>query len=266
MNDRKAQLAAFERLLDVMDELRAKCPWDSKQTFQSIRPNTIEETYELCDALAKNDLPNIKKELGDVLLHIVFYSKIASETNDFNIADVCNTLCDKLIFRHPHVFGDVNAENAGQVETNWERIKMKEKDGNKSVLAGVPSALPSLIKAYRIQDKARNVGFDWAEREQVWGKVKEEFEELMVEIKNMDPQKQEEEFGDLLFSLINAARLYKINPDNALESTNAKFIRRFNYLEENTIKKGIDLKSMSLDDMNAIWNEAKQLEKEGKLK
>ena len=266
MNDRKAQLAAFERLLDVMDELRAKCPWDSKQTFQSIRPNTIEETYELCDALAKNDLPNIKKELGDVLLHIVFYSKIASETNDFDIADVCNTLCDKLIFRHPHVFGDVNAENAGQVETNWERIKMKEKDGNKSVLAGVPSALPSLIKAYRIQDKARNVGFDWAEREQVWGKVKEEFEELMVEIKNMDPQKQEEEFGDLLFSLINAARLYKINPDNALESTNAKFIRRFNYLEENTIKKGIDLKSMSLNDMNAIWNEAKQLEKEGKLK
>lgn len=266
MNDRKTQLAAFERLLDVMDELRAKCPWDSKQTFQSIRPNTIEETYELCDALAKNDLPNIKKELGDVLLHIVFYSKIASETNDFDIADVCNTLCDKLIFRHPHVFGDVNAENAGQVETNWERIKMKEKDGNKSVLAGVPSALPSLIKAYRIQDKARNVGFDWAEREQVWGKVKEEFEELMVEIKNMDPQKQEEEFGDLLFSLINAARLYKINPDNALESTNAKFIRRFNYLEENTIKKGIDLKSMSLDNMNAIWNEAKQLEKEGKLK
>ena len=266
MNDRKAQLAAFERLLDVMDELRAKCPWDSKQTFQSIRPNTIEETYELCDALAKNDFPNIKKELGDVLLHIVFYSKIASETNDFDIADVCNTLCDKLIFRHPHVFGDVNAENAGQVETNWERIKMKEKDGNKSVLAGVPSALPSLIKAYRIQDKARNVGFDWAEREQVWGKVKEEFEELMVEIKNMDPQKQEEEFGDLLFSLINAARLYKINPDNALESTNAKFIRRFNYLEENSIKKGIDLKSMSLDDMNAIWNEAKQLEKEGKLK
>ncbi len=266
MNDRKTQLAAFERLLDVMDELRAKCPWDSKQTFQSIRPNTIEETYELCDALAKNDLPNIKKELGDVLLHIVFYSKIASETNDFDIADVCNTLCDKLIFRHPHVFGDVNAENAGQVETNWERIKMKEKDGNKSVLAGVPSALPSLIKAYRIQDKARNVGFDWAEREQVWEKVKEEFEELMVEIKNMDPQKQEEEFGDLLFSLINAARLYKINPDNALESTNAKFIRRFNYLEENTIKKGIDLKSMSLDDMNAIWNEAKQLEKEGKLK
>lgn len=266
MNDRKAQLAAFERLLDVMDELRAKCPWDSKQTFQSIRPNTIEETYELCDALAKNDLPNIKKELGDVLLHIVFYSKIASETNDFDIADVCNTMCDKLIFRHPHVFGDVNAENAGQVETNWERIKMKEKDGNKSVLAGVPSALPSLIKAYRIQDKARNVGFDWAEREQVWGKVKEEFEELMVEIKNMDPQKQEEEFGDLLFSLINAARLYKINPDNALESTNAKFIRRFNYLEENTIKKGIDLKSMSLDNMNAIWNEAKQLEKEGKLK
>jgi XTP/dITP diphosphohydrolase len=266
MNDRKAQLAAFERLLDVMDELRAKCPWDSKQTFQSIRPNTIEETYELCDALAKNDLPNIKKELGDVLLHIVFYSKIASETNDFDIADVCNTLCDKLIFRHPHVFGDVNAENAGQVETNWERIKMKEKDGNKSVLSGVPSALPSLIKAYRIQDKARNVGFDWEEREQVWEKVKEEFEELMVEIKNMDPKKQEEEFGDLLFSLINAARLYKINPDNALESTNAKFIRRFNYLEEKTIKKGIDLKSMSLDDMSAIWDEAKQLEKKGKLK
>lgn len=266
MNDRKAQLAAFERLLDVMDELRAKCPWDSKQTFQSIRPNTIEETYELCDALAKNDIPNIKKELGDVLLHIVFYSKIGSETNDFDIADVCNTLCDKLIFRHPHVFGDVNAENAGQVETNWERIKMKEKDGNKTVLSGVPSALPSLIKAYRIQDKARNVGFDWENREQAWGKVREEFEELMVEIENMDSKKQEEEYGDLLFSLINCARLYKINPDNALESTNAKFIRRFNYLEEKTIKKGIDLKSMSLEDMNAIWNEAKQLEKEGKLK
>lgn len=257
MNDRKAQLAAFERLLDVMDELRAKCPWDSKQTFQSIRPNTIEETYELCDALAKNDLPNIKKELGDVLLHIVFYSKIASETNDFDIADVCNTLCDKLIFRHPHVFGDVNAENAGQVETNWERIKMKEKDGNKSVLAGVPSALPSLIKAYRIQDKARNVGFDWAEREQVWGKVKEEFEELMVEIKNMDPQKQEEEFGDLLFSLINAARLYKIKPDNALEKTNQKFQRRFTYVEEQAKAQGHMLNDLTLEQMDALWDEAK---------
>lgn len=266
MNDRKAQLAAFERLLDVMDELRAKCPWDSQQTFQSIRPNTIEEAYELCDALAKNDLPNIKKELGDVLFHIVFYSKIGSETNDFDIADVCNAVCDKMIFRHPHVFGTGDAKTANQVENNWEKIKMKEKDGNKSVLSGVPSALPSLIKAYRIQDKARNVGFDWENREQAWGKVREEFEELMVEIQNMDPKKQEDEFGDLLFSLINCARLYKINPDNALESTNAKFIRRFNYLEDKTIKKGIDLKSISLDDMNAIWNEAKQLEKEGKLK
>lgn len=266
MNDRKAQLAAFERLLDVMDELRAKCPWDSKQTFQSIRPNTIEEAYELCDALAKNDLHDIKKELGDVLFHIVFYSKIGSETNDFDIADVCNAVCDKMIFRHPHVFGTGDAKTASQVENNWEKIKMKEKDGNKSVLSGVPSALPSLIKAYRIQDKARNVGFDWEDREQAWGKVREEFEELMVEIQNMDPKKQEDEFGDLLFSLINCARLYKINPDNALESTNAKFIRRFNYLEENTIKKGKDLKSMSLDEMNAIWNEAKKLEKEGKLK
>ncbi len=266
MNDRKAQLTAFERLLDVMDELREKCPWDSKQTFQSIRPNTIEEAYELCDALAKNDLHDIKKELGDVLFHIVFYSKIGSETNDFDIADVCNAVCDKMIFRHPHVFGNGDAKTANQVENNWEKIKMKEKDGNKSVLSGVPSALPSLIKAYRIQDKARNVGFDWEDREQAWEKVREEFEELMVEIQNMDPKKQEDEFGDLLFSLINCARLYKINPDNALESTNAKFIRRFNYLEEKTIKKGIDLKTMSLDDMNAIWNEAKQLEKEGKLK
>lgn len=266
MNNRKAQIEAFERLLDVMDELRAKCPWDSKQTFQSIRPNTIEEAYELCDALAKNNLQEIKKELGDVLFHIVFYSKIGSETNDFDIADVCNAVCDKMIFRHPHVFGNGDAKTANQVENNWEKIKMKEKDGNKSVLSGVPSALPSLIKAYRIQDKARNVGFDWENREQAWDKVREEFEELMVEIKNMDPKKQEDEFGDLLFSLINCARLYKINPDNALESTNTKFIRRFNYLEEKTIKKGIDLKSISLDEMNAIWNEAKQLEKEGKLK
>ena len=253
MHTRKEQMEAFGRLLDVLDELRVKCPWDRKQTNESLRPNTIEEVYELCDALMKNDQKNICKELGDVLLHVVFYAKIGSETGAFDIKDVCDKLCDKLIFRHPHVFGEVKADTAEQVSENWEQIKLKEKDGNKSVLSGVPDALPSLIKAYRIQDKARNVGFDWEEREQVWSKVKEEIGEFEAEVATMD-----KEFGDVMFSLINAARLYKINPDNALEHTNQKFIRRFNYLEEHTIKQGKNLTDMSLEEMDAVWNEAKQ--------
>ena len=228
------KLEAFKRLLNVMDELREKCPWDKKQTFESLRANTIEETYELCDAIMKKDMHEIKKELGDVLLHIVFYSKIASESNTFDIGDVCNTLCDKLIFRHPHVFGDVTAKSAGEVEQTWEQIKQKEKDGNKSVLSGVPDALPALIKCYRIQDKARNVGFDWKKKEDVWEKVEEELNEFKDEVHAMDQEKMEEEFGDLLFSLINAARLYKINPENALERCNKKFIQRFNHIEKRT--------------------------------
>lgn len=266
-NTRRAeQLKAFERLLDVLDELRVKCPWDKKQTNESLRPNTIEETYELCDALMKDDKKNICKELGDVLLHVCFYAKIGSETGDFDIADVCNQLCDKLIFRHPHVFPpkgseDKHIETAQQVSEQWELLKQKEKDGNKSVLAGVPAALPSLIKAYRIQDKARNVGVDWEERSQVWDKVKEEISEFEAEVEHMDKAKAEAEFGDVMFSLINAARLYKINPDNALEHTNQKFIRRFNYLEAHTMKQGRNLTDMSLDEMDKIWNEAKALEK-----
>ena len=243
IHTREEQMEAFGRFLDILDELRVKCPWDRKQTNESLRPNTIKD---------------ICKELGDVLLHVAFYAKIGSETGDFDIKDVCDKLCDKLIFRHPHVFGEVKAETAGQVSENWEQLKLKEKDGNKSVLSGVPAALPSLIKAYRIQDKARNVGFDWEEREQVWDKVKEEIGEFQDEVANMDKDKAEAEFGDVMFSLINAARLYKINPDNALELTNQKFIRRFNYLEEHTIKEGKILKDMSLEEMDAIWNEAKK--------
>lgn len=263
---RAEQLKAFERLLDVLDELRVKCPWDRKQTNESLRPNTIEETYELCDALMRNDTKNICKELGDVLLHVCFYAKIGSETGAFDIADVCNQLCEKLIFRHPHVFPpkgceDKHIETAQQVSEQWELLKQKEKDGNKSVLAGVPAALPSLIKAYRIQDKARNVGFDWEERSQVWNKVKEEISEFEAEVEHMDKDKAEAEFGDVMFSLINAARLYKINPDNALEHTNQKFIRRFNYLEAHTMKQGRQLTDMSLAEMDEIWNEAKKLEK-----
>lgn len=258
MYTRKEQMEAFGRLLDVLDELRVKCPWDRKQTNESLRPNTIEEVYELCDALVKNDQKNICKELGDVLLHVVFYAKIGSETGAFDIKDVCDKLCEKLIFRHPHVLGEVKADTAEQVSENWEQIKMKEKDGNKSVLSGVPDALPSLIKAYRIQDKARNVGFDWEDREQVWEKVKEEIGEFESEVATMDKEKAEAEFGDVMFSLINAARLYKINPDNALEHTNLKFIRRFNYLEEHTIKQGRNLTDMTLEEMDAVWNEAKK--------
>lgn len=257
LHTRKEQLEAFEKFLDILDELREKCPWDRKQTNESLRPNTIEETYELCDAIVRNDSSDICKELGDVLLHVAFYAKIGSEKGDFDIKDVCDKLTDKLIFRHPHVFGDVKAETAGQVSENWEQLKLKEKDGNTSVLSGVPAALPSLVKAYRIQDKARNVGFDWEEKEQVWEKVKEEFGELQTEIAHLDKDKAEAEFGDLFFSIINAARLYGINPDNALERTNQKFIRRFNYLEEKTIKQGQDLKKMDLKEMDLIWDEAK---------
>ena len=258
MNTMEEKLQSFERLLNIMKELRANCPWDKKQTFESLRENTIEETYELCDAIIKKDMPNIKKELGDLLLHIVFYAEMASETNDFDIKDVCDALCNKLVFRHPHVFGDGAAKTAQEVSETWEQIKLKEKDGNKTVLSGVPDALPALIKAHRIQDKARNVGFDWEERSQVWEKVKEEIDEVQAEIDRMDADKTEAEFGDLLFSVINAARLYKINPDNALERTNQKFIRRFNYLESKTIAQGISLKDMSLADMDKIWDEAKK--------
>ena len=261
-SDRKKQLEAFERVLDVMETLREKCPWDRKQTFDSLRCNTIEETYELVDAIQQLDMPNIKKELGDVLLHIVFYALMAQEKDEFDIADVCNALCDKLIFRHPHVYGEVNADTPDAVIQNWEQIKLKEKEGNKSVLSGVPDALPALIKAHRIQDKARNVGFDWEEREQVWDKVQEEIAEFKAEVAVSDADKMEAEFGDLMFSIINAARLYKINPENALERTNKKFIRRFNYLEEKTIKQGRNLKDMTLAEMDEIWNEAKRKERE----
>lgn len=254
---RSEKLEAFGRLLDVLDELRVKCPWDRKQTNESLRTNTIEETYELCEALMRDDEVNIKKELGDLLLHIVFYAKIGDEKGEFDIKDVCDSLCDKLIFRHPHVFGTAEADTAGKVEQNWEQLKLKEKGGNKTVLGGVPASLPSIVKAHRIQDKARNIGFDWEEREQVWDKVNEEFNELKAEINNMDADKMEAEFGDLFFSLINAARLYKINPDNALERTNLKFIRRFNYLEEKTKEQGRSLKEMTLAEMDEIWNEAK---------
>lgn len=261
MHTRETQLQAFGRLLDVMDELRAKCPWDKEQTNESLRPLTIEETYELSEALLDKDSAEISKELGDILLHIVFYAKIGSENGQFDIADVCDKLVQKLIYRHPHIFGEVEVADAREVEQNWEKLKLKEKDGNKSVLAGVPEALPSMIKAFRMQDKARGVGFDWDHREQVWDKVQEEFSELKAEIDVMDTDKMESEFGDLFFSLINAARLYKINPDTALERTNHKFRTRFNYLESQTLQQGRSLKSMTLDEMDLIWNEAKALEK-----
>ncbi len=258
MHTQEEKLSAFARLLDVMTELRQKCPWDKKQTFESLRCNTIEEVYELAEAIANNDKKNIKKELGDVLLHIVFYAQMGSETGDFDIKDVCDALVEKLIYRHPHIYGNVAAETSEAVKQNWEQLKTKEKDGNKSVLSGIPATLPALIKANRIQDKARNIGFDWEERTQVWDKVKEEIAEFQAEIDHNDPDRMEAEFGDLFFSLVNAARLYNINPENALERTNKKFINRFNYLEERTIKQGRDLRQMSLAEMDAIWNEAKQ--------
>lgn len=261
MHTTEDKLKEFERLLNIMSELRVKCPWDKEQTFESLRSHSIEEVYELADAIIQDDKLAIRKELGDMLLHIVFYAQIGSETNDFDIYDVCKALNEKLIYRHPHVFGEVEADNAKTVEQNWEQLKLKEKGGNKSVLSGVPNTLPALIKAHRIQDKARSVGFDWEEREQVWGKVQEEIDELQVEIGMMDKDKMEAEFGDLLFSLINAGRLYGIDPENALERTNRKFINRFNYLESKTISQGRDLKQMTLAEMDMIWDEAKNIER-----
>lgn len=252
-------MQAFGRLLDVLDELREKCPWDAKQTNESLRPNTVEEVFELVDALVSDDVTNIKKELGDVLLHVCFYSKIASEEGRFDIADVCNALCDKLIFRHPHIYGEVKADDADTVIRNWEEIKLLEKGGNKTVLAGVPSALPALIKAARIQEKARNVGFDWDEPAQVWDKVKEEIHEVEDEVKAGNTQGMDEEFGDLLFAVINAARLYGVNPENALEHTNRKFIKRFNYMEAKSKEMGKSLKDMTLAEMDTLWNDAKTL-------
>lgn len=275
MHTKEEKLAAFGRLLDIMDDLREKCPWDHKQTFDSLRQNTIEETYELATAISRHDMTEISKELGDVLLHIVFYAKMGSETGDFDIADVCNRLCDKLIFRHPHVYGDEAAKNAEDVSKLWEQVKLKEKGGNKTVLGGIPDSLPSLVKAYRIQDKAANVGFDWEKREDVWAKVKEEIAEFEAELRasdesakldgspNTQMQKCENEFGDLLFSLINAARLYKIRPDNALEQTNLKFIRRFNYIEAKAKEQGRELKDMTLAEMDTLWERAKIEEKTG---
>ena len=282
MHTREEQMRAFGRLLDVLDELRAKCPWDKKQTIESLRPNTIEETFELCDAIMKNDQHEMMKELGDVLMHTCFYAMIAREQGLYDIADVLNTETDKLIFRHPHIYHPSqvgapepkplpygedqngrefsNAETTDQVLKNWEQIKLKEKDGNKSVLSGVPSSLPSLIKAYRIQDKARNVGFDWEKKEDVWAKVHEELKELEVELDREDKERSEAELGDFLFAVINAARLYHLNPDNALERTNQKFISRFNYIEEHSIKAGRPLTEMTLEEMDALWNEAKKKE------
>ena len=313
MHTKEEKLAAFSRLLDVQDRLRLQCPWDKKQTFESLRPNTIEETFELCDALMKRDYKDIKKELGDVLEHVMFYSIIGREDGEFDICDVCNQEADKLMFRHPFInwneegewsvsnpdmyinengqvvykeekcesedsasdddqnslvkAGSVKPKTSTAVEKTWEQIKQQEKDGNERVLSGVPNALPSLIKAYRIQDKARNVGFDWKNKENVWDKVQEELDELKIELAKEDKENSTKELGDFLFSVINAARLYKLNPDNALEHTNQKFIRRFNYVEDHTLKKGKNLKDISLEEMDQLWNAAKSLEKnEGQSK
>ena len=307
MHTKEEKMAAFSRLLDVQDRLRLQCPWDKKQTFESLRPNTIEETFELCDALMKRDYKDIKKELGDVLEHVMFYSIIGREDGEFDICDVCNQEADKLMFRHPFInwkeegnwtvsnpdmyindegqvvyrefeeaetgkagtasseetlaLGASKPKTATSVEKTWEQIKQQEKDGNERVLSGVPNSLPSLIKAYRIQDKARNVGFDWKEKEDVWDKVQEELEELKVELAKGDKENSTQELGDFIFSVINAARLYKLNPDNALEKTNQKFIRRFNYVEDHSLKQGKNLKDMSLEEMDKLWNEAKLQEK-----
>lgn len=255
------KLEQFERLLNIMDELRAKCPWDKEQTLESLRHLTIEETYELSEAILKDDKTELKKELGDLLLHIVFYAKIADEHNAFNIADVIDSLCEKLIYRHPHVFGQTNAQTAKKVAENWEALKLKEKGREKKrVLQGVPVSLPAMVKAHRVQDKVRGVGFDWEEREQVWDKIKEEFAEFEYEVKAGKQRDMEKEFGDLLFSMVNAARLYGIDPEAALERTNMKFIKRFNYLEEQTLLKGQSLHDMSLAQMDVIWEEAKKLD------
>lgn len=250
------KLVAFERLLNIMDDLREKCPWDKKQTMQSLRHLTIEETYELTDAIIENDLDEVKKELGDIMLHLVFYAKIASETNTFDIADVLNSICDKLVHRHPHVYGDVEVVDEEEVKANWEKLKLKE--GKKSVLEGVPKSLPALVKAVRIQDKARGIGFDWDNKEQVWDKVHEELDEFKVEVDNKS-NKIEEEFGDLLFSLINYGRFLNLNPEDALEKTNIKFIKRFQYLESESKKDGKILSNMSLEEMDVYWNKAKKL-------
>ena len=251
------RLVAFERLLNIMDDLRAKCPWDKKQTMQSLRHLTIEETYELGDAILSNDLQEVKKELGDLLLHIVFYAKIGSETNSFNIADVANGVCEKLIERHPHIYGDVQVNNEEDVKHNWEKIKLKE--GNKSVLGGVPKSLPALVKATRIQDKAAGVGFDWDNIDDVFAKIKEEIDELHAEVKAQKQSNIESEFGDVLFSLINYARFLKVNPEDALERTNRKFIARFQYLEEKATAQGKSLKDMTLQEMETYWQETKNL-------
>lgn len=260
MHDNKEKAEALVKMLEVLDILRVKCPWDAKQTNESLRPNTIEEVYELADALAEDAPDKIKKELGDVLLHVAFYSKIGEEKGQFDFADVCRALTDKLIFRHPHVFGTADADNADEVSRNWEKIKLKEKDGNKTVLAGVPSALPALIKANRIQEKARNVGFDWECREDVWKKVREEVAEVEAEMKSGNTQNLSNEFGDLLFAVVNAARLYGVDPENALEHTNRKFIRRFNYIEQKANEAGLPLGSLTLEQMDEWWNEAKIME------
>lgn len=308
MHTKEEKLAAFSRLLDVQDRLRIQCPWDKKQTFESLRPNTIEETFELCDALMKRDYKDIKKELGDVLEHVMFYSIIGREDGEFDICDVCNQEADKLMFRHPFInwneegdwtvsnpdmyineagqvvyrsieekadkgnsaeasaektkaLGENKPKNAAAVEKTWEQIKQQEKDGNERVLSGVPNSLPSLIKAYRIQDKARNVGFDWQKKEDVWDKVYEEIAELKAELAKEDKENSTKELGDFLFSVINAARLYKLNPDNALEHTNQKFIRRFNYVEGHSLKQGKNLKDMTLEEMDKLWDEAKAMER-----
>jgi XTP/dITP diphosphohydrolase len=258
-HSREEKLAALGRVIDTLDVLRVKCPWDHKQTNQSLRPNTIEEVYELAQALASENNDEIRKELGDVLLHILFYAKIGDEKDAFDIADVADSLNNKLIFRHPHVFGEVKVGDAHDVEQNWEQIKLKEKDGNKTVLAGVPDALPALIKAFRIQEKAANVGFDWANPSQVWDKVSEESDEVKQEIVNNDQDKLEAEFGDLIFAIVNAARLYKVNPENALERTNRKFTARFNHIEKRATEQGLTLKDMTIAQMDEFWNEAKSL-------
>nr|WP_315141667.1 nucleoside triphosphate pyrophosphohydrolase [uncultured Flavobacterium sp.] len=257
MNSRADQLAAFDRLLTIMDELREKCPWDKKQTLQSLRHLTIEETYELGDAILDNNLTEVKKELGDLLLHLVFYAKIGSETQDFDIADVCNEICEKLIHRHPHIYGDTVVENEEEVKQNWEKLKLKE--GKKSVLEGVPRSLPALVKASRIQDKVKGVGFDWEEPHQVWDKVQEELQELQEEVASGNQDKMESEFGDVLFSMINYARFLNINPEDALERTNKKFIKRFQYLESKAEELGKPLMDMTLAEMDVFWNEAKKL-------
>lgn len=257
MNSREDKLQAFGRLLHIMDDLRAKCPWDMKQTLETLRPLTIEETYELGDAILDNDLEEVRKELGDIMLHMVFYAKIGSEKNAFDIADVLNGICEKLISRHPHIYGDIDVADEEEVKANWEKLKLKE--GKKSVLEGVPRSLPAMIKATRIQEKARGIGFDWEETNQVWDKVDEELTELKAEVEAGNQEKTEEEFGDFLFSIINLSRFLKVDPESALERTNKKFIKRFQYLEEQASKSGKSLGDMTLAEMDVFWNEAKKL-------